>query len=78
MCAIILDSQAPEKLTHFCEKNKTIGALGIIIGPEGGWSPKEKELFQKKGCAPVSLGNRILRPETAGIAATAILLHTLG
>jgi 16S rRNA U1498 N3-methylase RsmE len=34
-CGIFLDTESGEKLTHFCEKNKSAKNLGIAIGPEG-------------------------------------------
>lgn len=37
----------------------------VIIGPEGGFIPYEIDLMKKNGCQTVSLGNRILRTETA-------------
>ncbi|HDS1734740.1 16S rRNA (uracil(1498)-N(3))-methyltransferase [Pseudomonas sp. BP8] len=37
----------------------------LAIGPEGGWIPYEVELLAKAGLAPVQLGDRILRVETA-------------
>ncbi len=47
-------------------------ALALAIGPEGGWAPEELQLFTAQGWRPVTLGPRILRAETAAIAATAI------
>jgi 16S rRNA (uracil1498-N3)-methyltransferase len=44
----------------------------IAIGPEGGWSPEEISLFTQHAWQPVTLGPRILRAETAAIAAIAI------
>jgi 16S rRNA (uracil1498-N3)-methyltransferase len=41
----------------------------LLIGPEGGFMPDEIELAMKAGFQAVSLGKRILRTETAGIAA---------
>lgn len=41
---------------------------GIYIGPEGGWSPRELELFEKHKILVRSLGPQILRTETAVIA----------
>jgi 16S rRNA (uracil1498-N3)-methyltransferase len=41
----------------------------LLIGPEGGFTPDEIELAMKAGFQAVSLGKRILRTETAGIAA---------
>lgn len=37
----------------------------VLIGPEGGFIPYEVDLLIKNGCQAVSLGNRILRTETA-------------
>ena len=44
----------------------------IAIGPEGGWTPEEMALFTQHQWQPVTLGPRILRAETAAIAAIAI------
>ncbi len=44
----------------------------IAIGPEGGWTPEEMFLFTEHVWQPVTLGPRILRAETAAIAAIAI------
>jgi 16S rRNA (uracil1498-N3)-methyltransferase len=44
----------------------------IAIGPEGGWTPEEMTLFTQHQWQPVTLGPRILRAETAAIAAIAI------
>lgn len=51
-----IDAKMPYALDHACT---------IIIGPEGGFIPYEIELLIKNGCQGVSLGNRILRTETA-------------
>ena len=53
-------------------------ALEIAIGPEGGWAPKEEALFDANGWRAVSLGPRILRAETAAIAALAVVASCLG
>jgi 16S rRNA (uracil1498-N3)-methyltransferase len=44
----------------------------LAIGPEGGWTPEEMALFTTHGWTPVTLGTRILRAETAAIAAIAV------
>ncbi len=46
--------------------------LALAIGPEGGWAPDEMNQFRDAGWAQVTLGPRILRAETAAIAALAI------
>ncbi len=53
-------------------------SLGLFIGPEGGFEPTEIEQARQAGAIPVSLGPRILRSETAAIAATAAILYELG
>lgn len=45
----------------------------VVIGPEGGFSEEEISLAKHNGYVSISLGNRILRTETAGIAALAII-----
>jgi 16S rRNA (uracil1498-N3)-methyltransferase len=52
-------------------------ALEIAIGPEGGWAPGEEALFDANGWRAVSLGPRILRAETAAIAALAVVASCL-
>lgn len=48
-------------------------SLEIAIGPEGGWSPAEEALFDANGWKAATLGPRILRAETASIAALAVV-----
>ena len=50
----------------------------VLIGPEGGFSSGEVAHAVAAGYQPVSLGRRILRAETAAIAAVSILQHELG
>jgi 16S rRNA (uracil1498-N3)-methyltransferase len=47
--------------------------LALAIGPEGGWTADEMALFTQHHWQPVTLGPRILRAETAAIAAIAIV-----
>jgi 16S rRNA (uracil1498-N3)-methyltransferase len=51
--------------------------LEIAIGPEGGWAPEEEALFDANGWRATSLGPRILRAETAAIAAMAVVASCL-
>ena len=51
--------------------------LILAVGPEGGWTATEDKLFRESGWIPASLGQTILRTETAAIAATAIALSQL-
>ena len=50
----------------------------LIVGPEGGIAPKELKAADNAGAVIVSLGNRILRTETAGLVATAAILYETG
>jgi 16S rRNA (uracil1498-N3)-methyltransferase len=50
----------------------TVPAMRIAIGPEGGWTGEEEAMFDAENWKAVSLGPRILRAETAAIAAMAI------
>ncbi len=52
--------------------------VDIVIGSEGGFEPAEAEELQRWGFASVSLGKRILRCETAPIAAISILMNMTG
>lgn len=49
-------------------------SIGIFIGPEGGFSSREIEMV-KEDMEIISLGNRILRTETAGLAALSMLIY---
>lgn len=49
----------------------------LLIGPEGGWAQEEQRLAQELGFLPLTLGPRILRAETAAIAALSILQSRL-
>jgi 16S rRNA (uracil1498-N3)-methyltransferase len=54
------------------------GEILLAVGPEGGWTEDELQLFQTAGWISASLGPTILRAETAAIAATAIVISVLG
>jgi 16S rRNA (uracil1498-N3)-methyltransferase len=47
-------------------------SVALAIGPEGGWAPEEMQLFAANGWKSVTLGPRILRAETAAIAALVV------
>ncbi|WP_141696044.1 RsmE family RNA methyltransferase, partial [Xanthomonas translucens] len=53
-------------------------AATIAIGPEGGWSPRDRAALHAAGFAGLRLGPRILRTETAGLAAIAALQARCG
>lgn len=68
----VLDAAAPN---HGCGP-ATADSGSVLVGPEGGWNEAEREELERLGCVPVGLGPRVLRVETAALAAaTKILLR---
>ncbi|UZQ84970.1 16S rRNA (uracil(1498)-N(3))-methyltransferase [Thermoclostridium stercorarium] len=61
-----------------CYNIDYIRAVGIFIGPEGGFSEEEVQLAKDYDIIPVGLGKRILRTETAAIAVLSIIMHEMG
>jgi 16S rRNA (uracil1498-N3)-methyltransferase len=54
------------------------GSIAVMVGPEGGFDEDEAKKAGQKGIRIVSMGPRILRTETAGIVAAAILMYRFG
>ncbi|MCB1517762.1 MAG: 16S rRNA (uracil(1498)-N(3))-methyltransferase [Hyphomicrobiaceae bacterium] len=53
--------------------------VGLLVGPEGGFSPRERDmLLAKPFVIPISLGPRILRADTAAVAALAVMQSIIG
>ena len=53
--------------------------IGVLVGPEGGFSDEERELLLAQSFVlPISLGPRILRADTAAVAALAVVQATIG
>jgi 16S rRNA (uracil1498-N3)-methyltransferase len=50
-----------------------INSIAVLIGPEGGWTDSEKEMFKEKGINNFSLSEFTLRAETAAVTAAALL-----
>lgn len=50
----------------------------VFVGPEGGFSNNEIKICNENSCQPVTLGPRILRTETASLAAISIILYHKG
>jgi 16S rRNA (uracil1498-N3)-methyltransferase len=75
---IVLAESEEQTLLHDILKQKN-AADGVVmaVGPEGGWTESELQSFQKSGWISASLGNTILRAETAAMAATALAASAL-
>jgi 16S rRNA (uracil1498-N3)-methyltransferase len=52
--------------------------IALVVGPEGGFSDVEASLLEEFGCVSTTLGPRILRTETAGLACISIIQYELG
>ena len=57
---------------------KTSGTVDVFIGSEGGFEAEEAKLASEYGIVPASLGKRILRCETAPVAAISVLMNVTG
>jgi 16S rRNA (uracil1498-N3)-methyltransferase len=69
-CRIVL-SEYEENVSLKSALAQCTPPLALAFGPEGGWTQQEAELFRQAGWRSTSLGNTILRAETAAIAAVA-------
>jgi 16S rRNA (uracil1498-N3)-methyltransferase len=82
----------PERTLVFCDENAPVasptaalglavrtGGYAVLIGPEGGFAPEERDLvLAHPNVIRLSLGPRILRADTAGVAALALVQAVLG
>jgi len=59
-------------------QQKNIETIGILIGPEGGFSKKEVDFAENAGFQVCGLGPRILRAETASLTACSLIQHYFG
>jgi 16S rRNA (uracil1498-N3)-methyltransferase len=75
---IIFWEQGGEKLPAVTSRLSHADKILLLIGPEGGFSEEETLLASEKGFITATLGNRILRAETASIAAVSIMQFALG
>ena len=72
----LLDPQADMTLAVL--RDTGLLACTLAIGPEGGWSPRDRQVLAAAGFTGLRLGPRVLRTETAGLAAIAALQALAG
>lgn len=70
-------SEGMDKTRALIEKAAPGQEIAVFIGPEGGFEEEEVSLAMENGFAPVTLGKRILRTETAGLTVMAWLMYQL-
>jgi len=69
---LLAETEQEHSLRNALQENH-LGEVALAIGPEGGWTPEELALFAQHQWQSVTLGPRILRAETATIAAVAVI-----
>lgn len=70
-------AEGMEETKQFIDAIQPGQSVGVFIGPEGGFEREEVEFAIQKGARPITLGKRILRTETAGLAVLAVLMYHL-
>ncbi len=69
---------SPEAATPLTDQRPPSGGVALLIGPEGGLSDSEIHASQRDGFTGLQLGPRVLRTETAPLAAISIVQHRWG
>jgi 16S rRNA (uracil1498-N3)-methyltransferase len=70
---VLAESEGQTLLRNVVQASAEEDGVTLAVGPEGGWTENELQSFQQAGWISASLGNTILRAETAAIAATAVI-----
>ena len=74
---VLAESEQKTLLREILNQTHADQRIVLAVGPEGGWTEDELELFEETGWDSASLGQTILRAETAAIAAAAIVISEL-
>ena len=74
---VLSEAERDASLWELILANESTSDVVLAIGPEGGWTEDELDLFRKEGWTSASLGPTILRAETAAIASVAITTSLL-
>ena len=74
---VLSESENQTLLRDLVQASAADGEILLAVGPEGGWTDDELQSFERAGWRSASLGNTILRAETAAIAATAVVVSLL-
>lgn len=87
----VLDGWDPSRRLVYCDEAAPVtsalatlrrverGPLAVLIGPEGGFAPEERDRLRAADyVVPISLGPRVMRADTAAVAALTLVQATLG
>jgi 16S rRNA (uracil1498-N3)-methyltransferase len=74
---VLAESEDKTFLRDIMKPQTSEDGIVLAVGPEGGWTEGELQSFRQSGWASASLGNTILRAETAAIAATVVAASVL-
>jgi len=72
ICLVLAEAERAVMLADILRSHEQPQSLILAVGPEGGWTPEELQMFASAQFTSCSLGETILRAETAAIAALAI------
>jgi 16S rRNA (uracil1498-N3)-methyltransferase len=72
------EKEAPQTLKQVHAKEPQVASVSVVIGPEGGFSDEEARAANDQGFLTVHLGRRILRAETAAVAAVSLVQYLWG
>ena len=72
MKLLLSETEQENTIPAALKESRPSGEVAVAIGPEGGWTADEMKLFADSGWKPITLGPRILRAETAAIAALSV------
>ncbi len=75
---LLLHEREGESLRALAQREPAANDIGLLLGPEGGWVEEEVAAFHAAGALPIHLGRRILRAETASIAAITLVQFLWG
>ena len=77
---VFCDEEAPvaDPVAALAAARDRAAKLAVVVGPEGGFTEEERALVGRAACVRISLGPRVLRADTAAVAALALVQAVLG